>query len=219
MYIGITCRYIYEDGIEKQFVNSAYLEYVAKANFTPIILPINQDNSKLYEICDCFLITGGNDLKGTIYSDNDDYCYNIDPRMDKLDKEVIEYALANNKPLLGICRGLQSLNVFLGGTLVKDLKDKSHNKQESNQKLILTKEGSFFKNFLDEEIMINSYHHQGIDKLAPSLIGAAMSNGLIEAIEHKSKMLFAVQWHPERLNDENSLKIIKNFKVIVENKK
>ena len=56
MKIGITCRYIYEDGIEKQFVNSAYLEYVKSVGFIPIILPLNLDVDELLGICDCFLL-------------------------------------------------------------------------------------------------------------------------------------------------------------------
>ena len=121
MNIGITCRYIYEDGIEKQFVNTQYLDYVAGVGFTPIILPINQNIDKLLELCDCFLITGGNDLDPSFYNEENISSYLIDKRMDELDLKVVNYAYKANKPLLGICRGLQVINVYFEGSLYQDL--------------------------------------------------------------------------------------------------
>lgn len=219
MKIGITARFIYEDSIEKQFINSHYLNYINKAGFTPIMLPISNCNlEELLNLCDCFLITGGNDMHSKWYNmpmHNSMKDVSID--MDILDKNVIEYAIKNNKPLLGICRGLQSLNVFLGGTLYQDII--GHKKIENGQIARLNGRGRFFKNILDEEFSINSYHHQAIDKLADDLVSVIEADGIIEAVEHKSLDIYALQWHPERLDDINSFKIINEFAKIVSKKR
>ena len=92
MFIGITTRIIYEDGIKKQFVNEAYIEYVKLAGFTPIILPMLTDIDDLLNLCDAFLITGGDDLHSQWYNEP------LSPKagtthieMDEADKNVIEY--------------------------------------------------------------------------------------------------------------------------------
>ena len=215
MKIGITCRYIYEDGIEKQFVNSAYLEYVKSVGFVPIILPLNLDIDELLDICDCFLITGGNDLDPFYYHEENKSSYSVDKRMDELDFKVIEYAVKNNLPVLGICRGLQAINVYFKGTLYQDLENKNHNKKEDNQEFIINNKSRFFLKCFDDETLINSYHHQGIKKLGEGLVDAGRSYDLIEAIEHERLDIYAVQWHPERLNDEYSHKLINEFKKLL----
>lgn len=213
MKIGITTRYIYEDGIQKQFVNTQYLKFIEQFNLTPIILPIkNLKINELLEMCDMFLITGGDDLDSIWFNEElDPSVKNIEREMDILDKNVIEYCVKNKKPLFGICRGLQSINVFLGGSLYQDLEDKEHKNKESGQTALINDKGHFFKCLGKDEIEINSYHHQGIKVLAKDLIGSITSRGLIEGIEHKTLPIVAVQWHPEKLNDENSKKIFKEF--------
>lgn len=218
MKIGITCRYIYEDGIEKQFVNTKYLEYVESVGFTPIILPINLDIEELLKLCDCFLLTGGNDLDPSYYHEENKTSYSVDKRMDELDFKVIDYAIKHNLPVLGICRGLQAINVYFKGTLYQDLENKNHNKKEDNQEFIINNKSRFFSKCLDEKTLINSYHHQGINKLGDGLVDAGRSYGLIEAIEHECLDIYGVQWHPERMNDEYSHKLIKEFKKLLTKK-
>jgi putative glutamine amidotransferase len=215
MKIGITCRYIYEEGIEKQFVNTKYLEYVESVGFTPIILPIDKDINELLALCDCFLLTGGNDLDPTYYHEENKSSYSVDKRMDELDFKVIEYAVKHNVPVLGICRGLQAINVYFKGTLHQDLENKEHNKKEGKQEFIIDNKSRFFSKCFDDKTLINSYHHQGIKKLGEGLIDAGRSYDLIEAIEHETLDIYAVQWHPERLNDEYSHKLINEFKKLL----
>lgn len=209
--IGITMRYIYEDGVQKHFINNDYLAYV-EGKFIPIALPIDKDISELLELCDCFLVTGGDDMDPSWYNQepHPKTC-NVEIKMDILDKTVIEYAVKTKKPLLGICRGFQSLNVFLGGTLIQDIPNDTHKNLMDNVNIKLTGEGNLFKRIFTNDSIINSYHHQGVDILASDLIPCIISNGLVEAVEHKRLPIIAVQWHPEKLKSFESEALINEF--------
>ena len=96
MFIGVTTRIIYEDGIKKQFVNEAFIEYVKLAGFTPIILPMLTDIDDLLDVCDAFLITGGDDLDSKWYNEPlSPMAGTTHIEMDEADKNVIEYAYKN----------------------------------------------------------------------------------------------------------------------------
>ena len=213
MFIGITTRIIYEDGIKKQFVNEAYIEYVKLAGFTPIILPMIKDMDVVLNLCDAFLITGGDDLHSKWYNEPlSEKAGTIHLEMDEVDKYVIEYAYKNKKPMMGICRGLQAINAFLGGTLLQHIEDDSHKNIEGDVIFDKVPNGSIFDRVYHEHSKINSYHHQCIKDLAPNFIICGYSNGCIEAIEHNELPIIAVQWHPERLMDEESINLIKEFR-------
>lgn len=212
MYIGITTRIIYEDNIKKQFVNEAYIEYVKLAGFTPIILPMLTNIDNILDLCDAFLITGGDDLHSKWYNEP------LSPKagtthleMDEVDKYVIEYAAKNKKPMIGICRGLQAINVFMGGSLIQHIEDDSHKKQDGDVEFNPVHNGSIFDRCYHEHSKINTYHHQCIKDLAPNFEICGYSNGCIEAIKHNELPIIAVQWHPERLMDEESINLIKEF--------
>ena len=118
---------------------------------------------------------------------------------------AIKAALEANKPILGVCRGLQLLNVYFGGTLYQDLSLTSsqikHLQSPTPQEvpthhISVEKESSL--GFLPENYMVNSFHHQVIKDLGQGLQAIAHGNdGLVEAIENKEKHVLAVQWHPE----------------------
>ena len=216
MKIGITARIIYENGIRKQFVNEEYIKYVESAGFIPVILPISENAYELYSMCDAFLITGGEDIDSYWYNEeHHPMLGNFDLEMDKADKAVIEYAYNNSKPMLGICRGLQAINAFLGGTLIQHIDDDSHKRITYGVDFELVRNGNFFENVYSEHSKINSYHHQAIKKLAPDFKICGYSNGCIEAIEHESKPIIAVQWHPEKLDDLDNKNLIFEFKKLI----
>lgn len=201
--IGVTPRLLTEKNVEKQFVNTRYIDQLTSRGFNTILLTLDNPNiDEILNLCDGFLITGGTDLDPVTYGEeNNGLSKDIDKRLDGLDKAVIHYAVKHKLPLLGICRGHQSLNVFLGGTLHQDLGNlnEDHERVSNNHKVIMKPHPLF--NF-KEEITVNSYHHQAIKDLAPDLeVIGTHPDGTIEMVVHKTLPIFSVQWHPEIKND------------------
>ena len=134
-----------------------------------------------------------------------------------LNTKLMEHCLSHGKPIFGICRGVQTINVLLGGTLTDIGDPEEHHNHEKHNHLIDIKEGSFVHEaFGCTERLINSYHGRCIDKLAPGLEAVAWSkDGIIEAVQSKDKKIFATQWHPELsfevYDDPDENKLIENF--------
>ena len=136
---------------------------------------------------------------------------------------IIEEILSASKPLLGICKGLQALNVALGGTLYQDIGKESsstlcHLQSAPRQypsHNVSIREGSMLSSIIGSTMMVNSFHHQAVKDLAAGLsVAATSSDGLVEAVEMEGHPVLAVQWHPEMMaaaGDEGMLKIFKHF--------
>lgn len=220
-----------------------YMDAIRKSGGIPIILPLEatkEDIEQLCQMCDGFLLTGGHDISPELYGEPQrEKCGTPNPSRDKLEQWIFEYALKHNRPILGICRGIQLINALCGGTLYQDLptehlynigiEGRTHQMtppydQEWHKVSIV--EGSPLHDLTDgaTEIGVNSYHHQAIKELAPSLRSMAVAkDGIIEAIYMPSKkFVWAVQWHPE-LNfqkEESSRQIMKSFiETTLKNKK
>ena len=209
--IGITPRIIYETGIQKQFVNTRYVERLTERGINTIMLTLNNPHQEdIFALCDGFLVTGGWDLNPTTYRETNDegLSKDIHDELDAIDRDVIHYAVTHKKPLLGICRGHQSLNVFLGGSLYQDMK--GHGSIKENHRLF-TKDDPRFP--VESNIMVNSYHHQAIKDLAPTLdVLATHEDNTIEMVFHKELPIFSVQWHPEMMpHDLISKKVFDTF--------
>ena len=162
----------------------------------PIISSKNLE--KVCNICDGLIVTGSCiDIPPHYYNEKPDPNKNYDIDEFKLDKEAIKLFSNANKPILGICGGLQSINVYFGGSLNKQIEnhclgDKLHE--------INIKEGTFLNSVHKGNIDVNSYHKQSIKDVANQFIISAKSDdGTIEAIEKGN--IIAVQWHPEKMND------------------
>ena len=208
MLIGITTRMIVENETKKVFVNEAYIRLLKNYGLTPLIIPYNMDNiDELLKMCDGFLLPGGDDIDASYYhEENLESCLLADPRVDALDFKVIRYAFKNNKPVLGICRGFQVVNIALGGTLFVDIKDGNHkNKLDA---ILNIEEDSFIK---DKSFTINSFHHQGIDKLGEDLKIEGRSEEMIELITSNLHPLIASQFHIEQMNGELVNKIMNYY--------
>lgn len=186
--IGITPRIIYEDKVKKEFVNTRYHELLDTLDLNYLMLNINNPNiDEILSLCDGFLITGGGDLNPETYNQVNTKSRDINDLLDLIDFQVLKHAIENNKPVLGICRGLQVINVFFGGSLYQDI---THADDSCQHETIIAK--------TKQIVITNSYHHQAIDRLGKDLeIMAYSTDGYIEAIKHQKYPIIGVQWHPE----------------------
>lgn len=205
--VCITPRIIYENGVQKQFVNTRYVERLTERGLNTIMLTLNNPNQKeIFDLCDAFLVTGGWDVNPICYGETNEkgLSKDIHDALDQIDKEVILYAIDVKKPLLGICRGHQSLNVFLGGTLYQNME--GHESSKDSHLLLVKKDKRIS---FDSKITVNSYHHQAIKDLAKSLdVLATHEDGTIEMVYHKELPIFSVQWHPEMIPNDPVSKIV-----------
>ena len=214
--------------VERQSVwmLSDYLEGVKAAGGIPVILPLEmseEDAGRIVETCDGFLFTGGQDVSPELYGAKDATGNIIpSPERDRLEMLLLEKALQADKAVLGICRGLQFINVFLGGTLWQDLpsqhpSDIVHRQGKPygvpTHRVIL--DGDLKTLLGKETIEVNTLHHQAVKDLADSLTPMAVApDGLIEAARMTSKrFVWAVQWHPEYMfkTDLDSLALFSCF--------
>lgn len=153
--------------------------------------------------CDGLLLPGGGDITPAFFGQKNAGSKNIDTELDIIQLQALEQALHYEKPILGICKGMQIINVFFGGTIVQHMKDhKIHEYRNGDQKhetTIVPK--TFLHNIYGDNLTVNSAHHQCLDKLGNNLLLAqyAAPFPTPEAIFHKKLPVYGVQWHPERL--------------------
>lgn len=177
--------------------------------------------------CQGVLLTGGEDVHPRFYNKPEyyNYCYadDVSEARDEFELKVLQDTEANHIPLLGICRGLQIANVFFGGTLIPDIPTWgkfNHSKlpdDSDRYHKISVDPSSWLYSVIDrQEGTVNSNHHQSADIIGDGLIVSAISpDGVVEALERKSpdgkSFLCLVQWHPERMNDQES-NFVKNIR-------
>ncbi|MFD0897443.1 gamma-glutamyl-gamma-aminobutyrate hydrolase family protein [Loigolactobacillus binensis] len=154
---------------------------------------------------DAVLLSGGHDVSPDLYGAAlDPATGELDRARDLFEIALVKQALAAHKPILGICRGQQIINVALGGTLIQDIKSTviKHQQrpitgtQPTHQVQVVA--GTQLAGLLQGAYGVNSFHHQAVAQVAPGLkISARSSDGVIEALEAPQRQLFSVQWHPE----------------------
>lgn len=227
--IGIVSSSEYVDkGIFKKNVfdvNKDYIEMIIKNDAVPIILPYVNDINDLENILktiDGLLLIGGEDIEEDCYKKGK----SKNPR-DSFEIEIYNYLKKSHKPILGICRGLQLINVAEGGTL-KNIEETSiHHYIEQdgwvNHHMIeINKNSKLYKIIKNKEYPVSSVHHQKIDKLGNNLIiSAKSSDGVIEAIEGKDDFIIAFQGHIEKCLDNFNkyYDVIKEFVKEAKNEK
>lgn len=154
--------------------------------------------------CRGLLLCGGGDLAPAWYGAADRGSGPPDLDRDRSELALVRAYLSAGRPILGICRGLQVLNVALGGTLIQDLGDILRPFHQGTCDLwhpICTEPGSLLHKLWGSRVLINSAHHQAADRLGEGLRRTAWSEGgVIEAVEHTQLPVVAVQFHPERLD-------------------
>ena len=206
--------------------NENYYSAIENAGGIPIPLELFETASALSQLktADGLVIPGGTDLNPSLYNEENTDSLNIDDDLDRFELDMIKEAVSRQIPILGICRGLQILNVFFGGSLIQNISCCDKHKRMhhiDNCHDVQLKENSFlYKIYGSEEIPVNSAHHQAVKKLGSGLYIAAHSccERIVEAIEHESLPIYGVQFHPERMCLKNKrkdtvdgLKIFKYF--------
>lgn len=224
---------LWDDEKDSIWMLPGYMNAIRESGGLAIILPLKADRDDIVQLCgmcDGFVFTGGHDVNPNLYNQpKDSKCGKANDDRDFLEAEVFGYALENDVPVLGICRGIQLINALCGGTLYQDLPSEynsSRNIDHVNHQMTppydkpchsvsIVEDSPLFDLLAESEIAVNSYHHQAIKDLACSLEAMAYSeDGLIEAVYMPNKTFIqAVQWHPE-FNfhcDENSRKLLQSF--------
>ena len=230
--IGITASIEEITGRINAFKTTSGIDYsksVIDGGGIPFILPNHPDEEIIKEqikVMDGLLLSGGGDLDPFLYGED---CLEnvggISPERDSFEMKILSEFLKTGKPTLGICRGLQLINVYYGGSLYQDTGyiDRKIKINHSHIKLpdlpvhhIEIEKGNLLYDIFGERARVNSSHHQMIRRLGDGLTAIAASpDGVIEAFQDKSHNFFyGVQWHPEMMaarGNENMKKIFSAF--------
>ena len=224
--IGITTDIGKEN---RHLLNNNYVKAVIQAGGLPVILPIGieEDVKQLSNMLDGVLLTGGGDIDPMLFGEEPHkQLGEVSPSRDSIELRLVQEMLTKNKPILGICRGLQVLNIAVGGNMYQDIYSQNtstllQHVQKAprihQSHFVQIKEGSLLGSIAESsQIKVNSYHHQAVkDVPNPLIISGTASDGIIEAIEStKHSFVLGVQWHPEALaknGDIVSLRIFEKF--------
>jgi putative glutamine amidotransferase len=225
MVIGITDGRLYE----------SYAQWIARlGNVELLKLGYRIDNADKLEGCHGLFLTGGEDMHPRYYGKpgyvSQYSLHDFDEKRDAFELALLKRWQRLNIPLLGVCRGLQITNVFLGGTLVPDLPafgKFNHAKKKTGPRMhaiSIDQESSLYAVLMATTEEVSSMHHQSIDQIAPGLVVNAVSpDGVIEGVEWldptSQPPVVLVQWHPEVMKDTNSpfsIDILKHFLSLVE---
>lgn len=163
------------------------------------------------DLCDALLLPGGGDVEPWRYGQIDRFSKALEPERDEAELTLLRRFTGARKPVLGVCRGIQMMNVFFGGTLLQDLPE--HNVKNGRDRMHKVRTApSFLQDICGESCMVNSAHHQAVD-----LVGAGLrpiqwaADGTVEALCHELLPVWGVQWHPERLPGELGEHIFRTF--------
>lgn len=152
---------------------------------------------------DGLILCGGNDINPSLYGEEINGATDIDYKRDEAEMKLAKAFIDAKKPVLGICRGYQLLNVLFGGSLIQHLENtESHRSKTKIDRVhnITLKEASVLKKlYKNDEILVNSVHHQAIARVGENLNVTAMCDNVIEAFQHEFLPVLGVQFHPERM--------------------
>lgn len=207
-------------GHERLFVGYDYIESIIQAGGVPLVLPVIEEESVIVEQIKGvhgLLLSGGYDVSPHLYGEEPNPGLEaVNQKRDFHEMQLIRQAYQAGKPIFGICRGMQLLNVTFGGTLYQDIGSSIPQALQHIQKtyphvathqIEVVKDTLLHQLFNQELISVNSYHHQAIKTLAPTfLVNARSKDGIIEGIEKMDGgFICAVQWHPEMMFKKSAL--------------
>ncbi len=214
--IGITVDTVSAVDRSHYRLGCTYTQAIKQAGGLPLMIPGDFPLGRIEELrrhLDGLLLTGGSDLDPKCYAGQPHPRLNAtNPERDQLEISLVQLAASSGWPFLGICRGIQVINVALGGTLFTDLADQFNGSLKHDyyptyprdylaHRVVLAENSRLRQILMAEEFPVNSLHHQGIRRLASSLNETAYApDGLIEAVELPGHPFgIGVQWHPEEL--------------------
>ncbi len=220
--IGVPACFLYQDTERKVFgpkvlsyVENDMVKFICQKGVMPILIPdVEPELQQQYlDEVDGFVFQGGNDVNPLTYATKhlDEEKWPGDKYRDEFEIKILNYAIHSKKPVLGICRGFQLINVAYGGTLHQDIPTMVGNSVKHRDAIeydhvhhsVRVEEGSLlYEAYGERELEVNSVHHQAVKNLAPNFIVEATSpdDGIIEAIRFhdlKEHFVWGVQWHPE----------------------
>ena len=183
-------------------VNKKYFLGVSAGGGVPVMATDIELAEEYARLCDGLVLTGS-----AMYMPSPEYAAQAKviekQKRDPQDAQLFYAFQKAGKPVLGICRGQQNINVFLGGTLAKKFKLTDGVEHLMRKHEIVAQPGSLICALFGETFITNSRHNNRIDQLADGLkVTARSHDGVIEAIEHESEPIYAVQWHPERMRGD-----------------
>jgi putative glutamine amidotransferase len=199
-------------------INQSYVRALVAAGCAPVLIPLLDDDERLraiYQRLDGIVFPGGADIAPQEYGEEPIGNLNVvEAARDRTELTLARWAVADDLPTLGICRGQQVLNVALGGSLYQDLRHQGvtsvdHSDADGRARTALMHRvrldpDSRLAQLIDEtNIEVNSLHHQAVKAVAPRLkVTGTSEDGVIEALESDDRrFLIAVQWHPEEIDD------------------
>jgi putative glutamine amidotransferase len=200
---------------DTQYLRRHYSDAVADSGGMPLVLPLAEGpalSRSFVEKLDGILLTGSrSDLDPSLYgARRSDRCGRTQPLRDRMDQFLLEIAMRRKIPVLAICYGIQSLNVFCGGSLIQDIPtsvhlplrhDSADPEAPAVHKIQINPGSVLEKIAVGTEIMVNSTHHQAIERAGNDLEVIARSpDGVIESVfgTNRKHWILGVQWHPEK---------------------
>ena len=196
---------------------SNYCRAIIRAGGVPVIAA-SADATEYAAMADGLLIPGGsNDVEPEFYGETNRKAYGCDRDIDVTELALFREFYDQNKPILGICRGHQVINVAMGGTLLQDLIE-DHPMLDIHKEIVKkntapvhtvkTMSNSLLNQLFGDTVTTNSHHHQAVKDCGTGMFVSAMSeDGIVEAIQHETLPIFGIQWHPERMIGEENLNL------------
>lgn len=191
--------------IGKKTETKNYVEYVKGLKLDPCVTL----NPGEIAGCGALLLPGGGDITPAFFGEKNRGSKNIDTELDILQLQALDFAVKTRLPVLGICKGLQIINVGFGGTIIQDMPTADLHRYMAGDQYHSTviSEDSWLYELYGAGCIVNSAHHQSIGQLGNGLkaVQFCPKDGCIEAVAHSTLPVLGVQWHPERIDEKRAM--------------